>query len=255
MPLSRREFVQQMSGLCAAAGLPAFTGFVPQTEKRMDKTTDKPLPTYHCPKVKPFTLDGDLTKPVWKAARAVRLVSSTGKPQRLQPTTLRACWSDTYLYVGFRCTDKEIKATFMKRDEPLYNEDVVEVFLSLPGDLTHYFELEFSPNNVIFDAKVVNPGDRKYMTVDTSWNCDDLQCAVKKESGARAWWSVEVAVPFACLDTKTPTPGDRWRANFYRIDYATPPEFSAWSPTLTPTPNYHVPSRFGWLEFDLTGRS
>src|SRR5438132_12852967 len=110
-----------------------------------------PLPTYRCRKVRPFTVNGSLQKPVWRSIRAVPLVPATGKPQRLQPTTFRACYSDTHLFVAFTCRTQDINATYTKRDDPLYDQDVVEVFLSTEGDLHRYFEFEFSPRNVIFD--------------------------------------------------------------------------------------------------------
>lgn len=214
------------------------------------------LPRYRCRKVKAFSPDGNLDKAVWKSVRPVKLVSATGKPQRLQPTTLRACWSDTHLYVGFRCVDSEIRSTFTRRDEPLYEQDVVEAFLCPSGDLHRYFELEFSPNGVIWDGKVVNPNFRgEGIVADTAWDCAILECVVRRDGyvGNRgnpgAWWSVEVAIPFAGLDVETPAVGAEWRANFYRIEYATPTEFSAWSPTLVNPASYHVPPRFGHLIF------
>jgi len=256
-PMTRREFARTLLGLPMAVGLSPSALCAQEKKRPMTNASDHPLPTYHCPKVKPFTLDGDLTKPVWKSAPAVKLVSATGKPQkRLQPTTLRACWSDTHLYVGFHCEDTDIWATYTKRDERLYNEDVVEVFLCASGDLRYYDELEFSPRGTLFDARVVNPTlNRKDLAVDTSWDCAGLQCAIKMEgrledrSGRDKWWAAEIAIPFAGLGVESPSVGARWRANFYRIDYATPPEFSAWSPTLADPANYHLPERFGWLVF------
>ena len=202
-------------------------------------------------------MDGDLQKAVWQSCRAMKLVSATGKPQRLQPTTARACWSETHLYVGFSCQDSRIVSTYTKRDEPLYEQDVVEVFLSLPGDLRRYFEFEFSPRNVIFDARVFNPGraSGEKMEVDTGWDCQGLQSAVRVngdlEDGSRRdqGWAVEVAIPFAGLGIEAPSAGARWRGNFYRIDYADPVEFSARSPTLADPASYHVPERFGGLVF------
>jgi len=41
-----------------------------------------------------------------------------------------------------------------------------------------------------------------------------------------------------------------WRVNFFRVEGATEPRFySAWRPTNTPKPNFHVPEAFGALVF------
>jgi len=258
MSLTRRQLLRRMLGAQITLGAGLFDSLPSQAATSPARRSPRPLPTYRCRKVPPISVDGDLQKSVWRSLRAVTLAPATGKPGRLQPTTVRACWSDTHLYLGYACRGRDFVSTFTRRDEPLYQQDVVEAFLSPPGDLRRYFEFEFSPRNVIFDARVFNPSlrGRADMKVDTSWDCEGLQSAVKiagsqdDRSGRDRAWSVEVAIPFAGLGAAPPAVGARWRANFYRIEYAHPTEFSAWSPTLVDPPSYHVSERFGWLVFE-----
>ena len=49
-----------------------------------------------------------------------------------QQTTVRACADDQALAVHFHCLDRDIWGDFRKRDDPIYEEEVVEIFLS-PG--------------------------------------------------------------------------------------------------------------------------
>jgi len=45
-------------------------------------------------------------------------------------------------------------------------------------------------------------------------------------------------------------PVKAWRVNFYRVEGPAEPRFySAWQPTKTPVPNFHVPDSFGKLVF------
>jgi hypothetical protein len=45
-------------------------------------------------------------------------------------------------------------------------------------------------------------------------------------------------------------PATKWKVNFYRVEGASEPRFySAWRPTRTPVPNFHVPEAFGELIF------
>ena len=45
-------------------------------------------------------------------------------------------------------------------------------------------------------------------------------------------------------------PAAVWRVNFYRVEGQQEPRFySAWQPTNTPHPNFHVPEAFGRLRF------
>lgn len=210
------------------------------------------LPEYHCAKVSAFEVDGNLEKSVWRAASVVRLKDTTGRPRRIYPTTLRVCYSETHLYLGYRCTDPQIECTYVKRDDPLYEEEVVEAFLSPTGDLHHYFEFEFNAKNTVFDARVFSPYlGRREMEVDTAWDSLGLKSAVRlsQNRAGVSVWSVEVGLPFADMKVPTPQKGTHWRANFYRIDRAQGGEFSAWSPTLTVPADFHVPERFGWLVF------
>lgn len=210
------------------------------------------LPRYLCPKVAPFDIDGRLKSPQWRHAKPVRLRNTTGEVRQLQATTIRLCYSEEALYLSYRITDSAIECTFTQRDSPLYEEDTVEAFLSPTGDLHHYFEFEFNALNTLFDARVFSPHlNRREMEVDTAWNAEGLRCAssISQNRGGKQVWSVEVALPFQDLETATPIVGDLWRMNLYRIDLANGGEFSAWSPTLAIPADFHVPERFGWLEF------
>jgi Carbohydrate-binding family 9 len=45
-------------------------------------------------------------------------------------------------------------------------------------------------------------------------------------------------------------PAATWKVNFYRVEGTAEPRFySAWRPTKTPAPNFHVPEEFGDLVF------
>jgi hypothetical protein len=182
----------------------------------------------------------------------------------LERTTVACAWSPTHLHVVFHCDDRDIWGTHERRDDPLYDEEVVEVFLSPSGDVRHYFELELSPRNVVFDATVHSPElHRRTMVVETAWDCEGLETVVETPGPVNAvapdgrpespgWWVAEFHIPFAGLGVEPPRPGDIWRGNFYRIDRPAPPahpEFSAWSPTGETPANFHVPARFGRLVF------
>ncbi len=238
------------------------------------------LPVYPCNKISfDYDVDGDLTKSIWHQAEVVwlvdvvedrdhQLVSVTRNSAKLyltensndinfgfQKTAVACLWSDTSLYIAFRCEDSEITGTLNEHDSPLYEEEVVEVFISPNADPHTYFELEISPNNVMFDAVVESPDlHRGTMIVDTGWHCKGLVSAVRvdgeinnsavKDDG----WTVEMSIPFLALASNPPVNGSEWLVNFYRIDRE-PEEFTAWSPTLEVPANFHVPARFGILKF------
>jgi len=168
--------------------------------------------------------------------------AATGEPPRLR-TALRIGVRGGDLCVRFDGRDDGVVATLTERDAPLWREDVFEIFLSPEDPAKTYFEFEVNPLGTLFDARVDSPNLRREgMRVATEWSCEGFSARVAVRPGR---WSASVRIPLAPLGGETPP--DRWRANFYRIDRGTRDEYSAWSPTLSDPPDFHVPERFGVL--------
>lgn len=184
---------------------------------------------------------------VWKEVPSASLVLADGSGAPEQATTVQLCWDDEALHVRFDCEDRDAWGTFQKRDDPLWQEEVVEVFLA-PGveDPVRYMEIEVSPLGVLFDAKIHNPtGLRADMTADLSWDCPGIRWLVGHGAEREDWWA-ELSIPWE-------KPSRIWRANFYRVERPRDgaPEFTCWSPTLASPPDFHKPARFGLLELDI----
>jgi hypothetical protein len=155
------------------------------------------------------------------------------------------------LVVRFDGRDDGMVATLTRRDEPLWTEDVYEVFLSPLDPPTVYFEFEVNPLGAVFDARVESPDlARATMRVDSSWNLRGLSARSRVRPGR---WSAVLAIPLAPL---SPREIPRlWRANFYRIDRGARDEFSAWSPPFTDPADFHTAARFGRLELPAPNQS
>lgn len=175
------------------------------------------------------------------------LADGSGPAQ--QQTAARLCHADGILHIHFDCADREIWGTFSQRDDPIYDEEAVELFIG-PGsiDPVEYFEFEVSPNGVLLDATIHNPtGRRADMKANFAWNCPGVRWhAARDDAGNR--WQAWLSVPLASL-VDGPPPA-RWRANLYRIDRprSAAAEFSCWSPTWAVPVDFHKPARFGFLE-------
>jgi hypothetical protein len=199
----------------------------------------------------PFDMEEPWSTPA--GCSPVRLRRATdAAPPRLA-TSVAAWYDDHYLSVLFSSSDDLVKSTLIAHDAPLYEEDVVEIFIT-PGPLERYYELEVSPRATVFDARVDSPdGERATMHVDREWNCEGLMAAVRQvtESHGAATIDTIIRIPFAALDRPVPAEGERWRANFFRIDRHPEKgdEFSAWQPTMKFPPDFHVPAAFGTLRF------
>ena len=174
------------------------------------------------------------------------LVDGSGPP--VQATVVRLAWDEEALHVRFDCEDRDAWGTYRNRDEPLWQEEVVEVFLA-PGeeDPVRYAEFEVSPLGVIFDARIHNPTSlREDMTADVAWDCPGLRWEAGRGSAREDWWA-ELSIPWKGVAAERPR---LWRANFYRVERPRDGEveYTAWSPTLTRPADFHKPARFGVLE-------
>jgi hypothetical protein len=182
------------------------------------------------------------------SARLHLFRSTDGTPPRLA-TTVAVYADSACLNILFHAQDDAVVARYWKHDQPLYEEDVVEVFLA-PSQLTRYFEIEVNPLGTTFDARIDSPdGIRATMKTDLTWDCHGLFAAIRKVPGAI---DTMVRIPFASIDSRSPERGQEWRANFFRIDRSPSrgDEFSAWQPTLKNPPDFHVPEAFGRLVFE-----
>ena len=180
-----------------------------------------------------------------KAAPVVYCSDWRGEnPDARRETQVHMLWSHEFLFFRFLCRYREIyvyEGGNSRRDR-LWLRDVAEVFIRPPErDLRRYLEFEISPNGDWLDLDIA-PGEK------TILYCD-LKSRVLVDSDARTW-SAELAIPIDCL-TAAFSPNDVWSINLFRIEGSEPNRFySAWQPTHTPEPNFHVPEAFGELHFN-----
>jgi hypothetical protein len=178
----------------------------------------------------------------------VTLRRSTDGGRSRQATSVAAYYDDDFLTVVFEADDDEIVATLLGHDEPLWQEDVFEVFLA-PDGLTPYFEIEVNPLGTTFDARIDSPdGVRATMSTDLAWTCDPLFAGLRRDDSREL--RAVLRIPFRAMG-RSPKPGEQWRGNFFRIDRSRVhgDDFSAWQPTMKTPPDFHVPAAFGTLLF------
>lgn len=210
------------------------------------------LPTLFVPQVA-NDWDANADPFAWAWDQAVTLPPlrlADGSAPAHQQTMTSVCYNRHAFFVRFACDDHDIWGTYTQRNDPIYDEEVVEVFLA-PRAATpvDYYEFEVSPNGVLLEVLAHNPtGDRADMRLDFTWHCAGLRWVAQREDGQNQWRAV-FAIPWASVGAPDHLP-THWRANFYRIERPrnAPPEFSCWSPTMSNPADFHRPGYFGYLE-------
>lgn len=212
------------------------------------------IPRYQVARVtKEVKIDGHLDEPAWAETAPVgNFVNNRDGSQTKLQTEARILYDDKFIYFAFRAVDTNIWATMRRRDDHLWLEEVVEVFLQADPASPNYIELEVNPLGTLLDIYLL---DKRKPLHYESWNSEKLQWAVEVQGtvdgkdGDREW-TCEIALPLEDVVTAPhvpPQPGDRWRLNLYRVD--SKPEMAelAWSPTLRD--DFHVLPRLGEIVF------
>lgn len=198
----------------------------------------------------------DADDKAWSAASSIEWGSSP------YATRFRAVWNDDGLFLRFDADDDAPWHTMTRRDEHIWEEEVVEIFVDLDRSGHDYYELEISPANVVCDLRMIAPWPNKKGDID--WNLGGLETRVHKRAagGAREGWTATAFLPWKGLatlpsgmrTTVPPKPGDKWRFNVFRIKRPGGPKspekdavFAAWSPTSGQS--FHDASAFRDLVF------
>ena len=172
-------------------------------------------------------------------------------------THIKACYDDNTLYFFFVCYDPDIWTSFTQRDEHLWENDAVEIFIDVDDIPETYVEIEVSPANVLFDSYIVDP---VHIDVPKTalFNLKGIRTAVvvsgtlNERNDRDDHWTVEIAIPFDDLangNSTAITIETEIRINFYRLDENKGRKRMsyAWSPTFA---RFHKPTYFGTLTFN-----
>ena len=172
----------------------------------------------------PPTIDGKADDAIWQTATqtvafrhpdGVALTTGIG-------TSVKLAWDKDNLYVAASTRDEDIRTEHKQNDSTLWEGDVIEFFVQVPGKTGEYVELQWNPAGARFDARFTGHREPKW------------EEAAKFESGVRhavsldgtlndatadKGWSIEAAIPWKGMGLDTaPSAGTRIAANLYRID-------------------------------------
>jgi hypothetical protein len=196
-------------------------------------------------------IEGVIDEPAWRGAARIEFRATDGRREPRYRTEARLLWDLENLYLAFDCRDPDINSSYTRRDEPLYMQEAVEIFLDPDADRQDYLEFEVSPANVLFDASFTARRQGLNQAYDPT-----IQSAVKVEGTLNQpgdqdrGWTVEMAIPFLGMTGQGKVPpgaGDRWRMNLYRLDKsALGDEASSWKSTAG---DFHDLDAFGWIRF------
>ncbi|HUH03208.1 MAG TPA: carbohydrate-binding family 9-like protein [Kofleriaceae bacterium] len=175
----------------------------------------------------PITIDGKADEAAWKRApESPDFTFAEGGPTDGQKTSAKLLYDDEHLYVFVQVQDKDVASQYTKNDDPMWKEDVVEIFIDADKSGQGYVELQVNPNNAQFDSWFPQTRAQKF---HLEWSAGMKSAVVvhgtlNQRDDEDRGWDVELAIPLAAVKgldpamkvTLPPAVGDTWKLNIVR---------------------------------------
>jgi hypothetical protein len=171
-------------------------------------------------------VDGNITEEEWGKIPAIKKFYRPGDLNKKvnSNTIVWIKYNDNYLYIAGKMEDKDINANVKDHDGPVWNDDVFEVFIKPKFKSPSYYEINFNPLEVYYDA--FYPRTRIYHYVkDYSPEIKvktKINGTINNYKDIDNGWEIEIAIPFNAFSdtTKPPKKGDIWYFAICRYDYS-----------------------------------
>ena len=168
-----------------------------------------------------LVLDGLLSEEIWSKAPPVNGFLQKD-PQEGAPasekTEVRILFDTQHIYFGVICYDSNpagIRATELRRDNLLENDDIFELILDTFHDRRNGYLFRINPLGTLFDATVTNEGQAFNEGADERWEANwDEKWEARTEINEQGW-SAEIAIPFSSLRFLS-VDSIVWGINFHR---------------------------------------
>ena len=177
----------------------------------------------------------------WNSIKAFSLISNDGVSEALYKTQCRMCYNENGILLKYEVHDDKINCAMTNYNDPIYDEETVELFIQPTDDMHSYLEVEWNGIGGVFLSNIDNDlkGTTKTLFVDDNIVKSDIY-------GEDFGWSVLGFLPKSLFSA--PMMGE-WRFNGYRIKRK--PDNSMYLYAFSPTieERFHIPEKFAVLKF------
>jgi len=284
VPKTKTDKIQIVTGLYNKEGRMPVTQGAKDSSSRALVATLNVLPAFHKPRIprglkvpsisvdrlepgSKIIIDGKLDDAAWQTALPlgpfVGAKSGTSTPQAPASATARLLWDDSNLYLGFSVQEASIIGGFPHgaKDAHLWTKDAVALIVAPNADAENYYEVQISPQNLVFDSQLDQHADPK-AEKDGPVGHEEWSAKVKsavaldgtldKPEDTDKGYTVELMIPWKSFDKAKKAPpalGDSWALNLLALKEGAG---VAWSPLLA-MGDLHGASRLGRVRFTAKG--
>ena len=209
-----------------------------------------------------IAVDGRLDEESWTQAPWTvdfgHIQSATAYARPHLRTRARLLWDDDCLYAAVELEEPHLVAHVVDKDEEIYDDNDIELFLDVDGDAQDYIELEFNALGTVWDMLLPKEYNRGGLPLShpripesQPWSLAGMRAAVRVDGSLNypydtdAGWVIELSIPWASLASldRSGAPlnrgGRTLRANFSRVQHP-------WSRAIWPITDWKNPGGPCW---------
>ncbi|MBL4746409.1 MAG: carbohydrate-binding family 9-like protein [Flavobacteriaceae bacterium] len=189
---------------------------------------------------------------LWEQAPKMTDFCSPWNEAPVDEITFKALWSDEYLFLKFHVEDSQVHLNTSESNrctETIGESDRVELFFRTNDQLNPYYCLEIDPSVRVMDFKAT---PEKNFDFDWQWPSGELQVKSLINS---TYFTVEIRLSLKSLKDLNLLKNTVIETGIYRAKYnkqadgSFEPTWISWVNPQTATPNFHIASSYGKLEF------
>ena len=195
-------------------------------------------------------MTGRGTDPIWDQAAILTDFQFPWNDEIPQPTSFRALWTDSSLYLLYQVIDLDVVAPGPAKDKRgVLPSDRVEIFFKTHGEMNPYYCLELDPR-----ARVLDYEATYYRNTNFEWMWPEGQLEVLATSTSDGY-IVETRISMRSLTDLKILNDDRsidaglFRGDFFSVNNRTSEvKWISWVHPDSERPDFHIPSAFGKLK-------
>ncbi|MCL2023218.1 MAG: carbohydrate-binding family 9-like protein [Oscillospiraceae bacterium] len=153
---------------------------------------------------------------------------------------------DDYIFAWLSCFEWHRREVCIQRDDPVYEDSCLELFLAPKDGDERYINIEVNPKGVYLSQFGTSRDDRVFLKEITG-----IEPKINTLSYFGKWWLARIELPVTLLQALYGEDfclhdGQKMRGNFYKCgDKTRYPHWGAWSAVTDNPPGFHNPKCFG----------
>ncbi|MBK8501393.1 MAG: carbohydrate-binding family 9-like protein [Saprospiraceae bacterium] len=196
-------------------------------------------------------ITGKGSDPIWDQAAILTDFQLPWNDEIPQPTSFRALWTDSSLYLLYQVIDLDVVAPGPPKDKRgVLPSDRVEIFFKAHGEMNPYYCLELDPRARVLDYEATYYRNTNFEWMWPAGQLEVLATSTPDGYIVEARISLQSLIDLGILNDDRSIDAGLFRGDFFSINKnTTDVKWISWVHPDSEKPDFHIPSAFGKLKF------